>query len=72
MKRASSGVSTDRDQRRELLTFVFSGGGFSGVEGAAAIQDLVHGAMRYFRAIKSASSSICSTWLRSRKASLMV
>jgi len=41
-------VSRDRDLRRELLTFVFCGGGFSGIEGAAAIEDLVHEALRYY------------------------
>lgn len=44
-------ASADPDERRELLTFVFAGGGFSGVEGAAAIKDLVHGSLRYFKTI---------------------
>ena len=38
--------------RRDLLTFVFCGGGFSGIEGAAAIEDLVHDALRYYPAIR--------------------
>ena len=45
-------ASVDPDLRREALTFVFCGGGFSGVEGAAAIQDLVHGALKYYKTIK--------------------
>lgn len=44
-------VSHDPALRRELLTFVFCGGGFSGIEGAAAIEDLVHEALRYYPAI---------------------
>jgi NADH:ubiquinone reductase (H+-translocating) len=44
-------VSRDAELRRELLTFVFCGGGFSGIEGAAAIEDLVHEALRYYPAI---------------------
>ncbi len=42
----------DAEERRELLTFVFCGGGFSGVEGAASIGDLVHEALRYFKRVK--------------------
>ncbi len=37
--------------RRELLTFVFCGGGFSGIEGAAAIEDMVGEALRYYPTI---------------------
>ena len=44
-------VSRDPALRRELLTFVFCGGGFSGIEGAAAIEDLVHDALHYYPAI---------------------
>jgi NADH:ubiquinone reductase (H+-translocating) len=44
-------VSSDPALRRELLTFVFVGGGFSGIEGAAAIEDLVHEALRFYPAI---------------------
>jgi len=44
-------VSRDAALRRELLTFVFCGGGFSGIEGAAAIEDLVHEALRYYPSI---------------------
>ena len=45
-------VTNDPALRRELLTFVFTGGGFSGIEGAAAIEDLVHEALSYYPAIK--------------------
>jgi NADH dehydrogenase len=44
-------VSREASLRRELLTFVFCGGGFSGVEGAAAIEDLVHEALHYYPSI---------------------
>jgi NADH dehydrogenase len=38
--------------RKELLTFVVAGGGFSGVEGIAALEDLLHGALRYYPEIR--------------------
>lgn len=43
-------ANTTRDPalRQELLTFVMAGGGFSGVEGIAALEDLLHGALRYY------------------------
>lgn len=41
-------TTPDPALRRELLTFVMAGGGFSGVEGIAALEDLLHGALRYF------------------------
>jgi NADH dehydrogenase len=43
-------ANTTRDprQRREILTVVMAGGGFSGVEGIAALEDLLHGALRYY------------------------
>jgi len=44
-------VSRDVALRRELLTFVFCGGGFSGIEGAAATEDLVHEALPYYPSI---------------------
>ena len=44
-------VSHDPALRRELLTFVFCGGGFSGIEGAAALEDLVHEALRFYPTI---------------------
>lgn len=47
-------ANTTRDPalRKEILTFVMAGGGFSGVEGIAALEDLLHGALRYYPDIK--------------------
>lgn len=45
-------TTRDPEQRREILTFVMAGGGFSGVEGIAALEDLLHGALRYYHDIK--------------------
>ena len=42
----------DPNRRQELLTFVVAGGGFSGVEGIAALEDLAHGALPYYPSIK--------------------
>ena len=39
---------TDAKKRRELLTFVVAGGGYSGVEGIAALEDLAFGALRFY------------------------
>jgi NADH dehydrogenase len=41
-------TTRDSQQRRELLTFVMAGGGFSGVECIAALEDLLHSALRYY------------------------
>ena len=41
----------DPELRRELLTFVFCGGGFSGIEGVAAIEDMVGEALHYYPTI---------------------
>lgn len=41
-------VESDPDARRGLLTFVVGGGGFSGVETIAALNDLVRGSVRHF------------------------
>jgi NADH dehydrogenase len=47
-------ANTTRDPalRRELLTFVMAGGGFSGVEGIAALEDMLHGALRFYPEIR--------------------
>ncbi|MGO8950710.1 MAG: NAD(P)/FAD-dependent oxidoreductase [Ktedonobacterales bacterium] len=45
-------TTQDPKKRRELLTFVVAGGGFSAVEGIAALEDLAHGALRYYPAIR--------------------
>ena len=41
-------IITDAKKRRELLTFLVAGGGYSGVEGIAALEDLAYGALRYY------------------------
>ena len=41
-------VEPDPAERRALLTFVVVGGGFSGVETAAEINDFVRGSLRFF------------------------
>jgi NADH dehydrogenase len=45
-------VVTDADVRRMMLTFVVAGGGFSGTEVAAALNDFVLGAVRHYRSIQ--------------------
>jgi NADH dehydrogenase FAD-containing subunit len=45
-------TTRDPELRRELLTFVMAGGGFSGVEGIAALEDLLHAALRYYPDLK--------------------
>lgn len=42
---------TDEAARRRALTFVFVGGGYSGVEALAELEDLAHDACRYFPSI---------------------
>jgi NADH:ubiquinone reductase (H+-translocating) len=44
-------VVTDADVRRTMLTFVVAGGGFSGTEAAAALNDFVRDATRHYRTI---------------------
>lgn len=44
-------IETDPELRRSLLTFVVSGGGFSGVEAVAELNDFVRKAARSFRRI---------------------
>jgi NADH dehydrogenase len=41
-------MTRDPQLRREMLTFVMAGGGFSGIEGIAALEDLVREALRYY------------------------
>ncbi len=45
-------VERDEDFRRRLLTFVVAGGGFSGVEVIAELNDLLRSAARHFRTIR--------------------
>ena len=42
----------DENFRRSLLTFVVGGGGFSGVEVIAELNDFLRGALRHFRTIR--------------------
>jgi NADH dehydrogenase len=48
----SADATESPELRKELLTFVVAGGGFSGVEGIAALEDLLHGALRYYPEIR--------------------
>ena len=46
-------VTTDAKVKEQLLTFVVVGAGFSGVETAAELNELITRALRYYRKIKS-------------------
>ena len=46
-------VESDEARRQALLTFVVVGGGFSGVETAAEINDLAKGSMKFFPTLAS-------------------
>jgi NADH dehydrogenase len=48
-----AGAEPDRERRRALLTFVVGGGGFSGVETTAALNDLVRQSARYYPRIQN-------------------
>src|SRR5207249_3635831 len=45
-------IEQDPDLRRALLTFVVAGGGFSGVEAVAELNDFVHAAAKGFRNLR--------------------
>ena len=45
-------IEPDADVRRSLLTFVVAGGGFSGVEAVAELNDFVRAAARSFRRVR--------------------
>lgn len=47
-----AGAAMDPKKRQEYLTFVVAGGGFSAVEGIAALEDLAHGALHYYPSIQ--------------------
>ena len=46
--------ASDQERRRSALTFVFVGGGYSGVEALAELEDLVRHVLRYYRTIEPA------------------
>ena len=48
----------DRELRRQLLTFVVAGGGFSGVEVVAELNDFVRGVARNYRKIDPSEISV--------------
>ena len=41
-------VTTEPEVKRELLTFVVAGAGFTGVETVAEVNDLIHRALKYY------------------------
>ena len=41
----AASIETDEATRRELLTFVMAGGGFTGVETIGAMNDFIHDAL---------------------------
>jgi NADH dehydrogenase len=45
-------VAPDPQERRRLLTFVFVGGGYAGVEALAELEDLVHDAGRHYPSLE--------------------
>ena len=45
-------VATDAELKKQLLTFVVVGAGFSGVETVAEVNELIHRALRYYPNIK--------------------
>ena len=47
-------TETDPEERRRLLTFVVAGGGFSGVECIAEMNDFLREAVRAYHNIKEA------------------
>ena len=49
---------TDEEERRKLLHFVVVGGGYSGVETAGQMQDLVRGVCRYYENVKPEDSRV--------------
>lgn len=49
---ARAATTTDPTLRRRLLTFVFVGGGFAGVEAFAETEDMARAALRYYPELK--------------------
>ena len=59
-------LEPDAADRAALLTFVVVGGGFSGVETAAEINDLVRGAVRFFPALAKEPMRVVCVHARDR------
>lgn len=51
-------VATDAELKRELLSIVVVGAGFSGVETVAEVNELIHRALKYYRNIKHEEISV--------------
>src|SRR5690606_27949021 len=51
-------ITDDPQHRQELLTFVVAGGGFSGVEVAAEVNDFVRHACRHYRRIQPSEVNV--------------
>jgi NADH:ubiquinone reductase (H+-translocating) len=51
-------ISEDPEQRRFFLTFAVIGGGFSGVEVAGEVNDLLHAARRYYPSIQAGETQV--------------
>ena len=48
----SADVTTDKEVKQQLLTFVVAGAGFTGVETVAELNELIHRALKYYHNIK--------------------
>ncbi|HZN41503.1 MAG TPA: FAD-dependent oxidoreductase [Planctomycetota bacterium] len=59
-------LERDADERRALLTFVVVGGGFSGVETAAEIRDLVSSAAKFFPTLETETKRVVCVHSRDR------
>jgi NADH:ubiquinone reductase (H+-translocating) len=59
-------LEPDPAERQALLTFVVVGGGFSGVETAAEMHDLVQGALKFFPSLRSQPPRVVCVHARDR------
>lgn len=59
-------LEPDPAERQALLTFVVVGGGFSGIETAAEMHDLVQGAMKFFPTLATAAKRVVCVHARDR------
>lgn len=59
-------LEPDPAERQALLTFVVVGGGFSGVETAAEMHDLVHSAMKFFPSLAAEQKRVVCVHSRDR------